>query len=356
MMIIANIDFLCPGKLWDLACAGGSSSTNALEFDFDADFEILTPPFPLRDFSPEVLAGLPADQEYAYRIAKMITTGVVDDGLLTCNILDFLHTDISCLDLPNPNFHDMDFPNYPEEDSYWLRAASLFARLWISEHGLTGKDLATLRAIVQMIVNVYIFLRFEIQADSSLARGPHRKLKEVQILQSMDAKDPKQKKANEAAFRAAEKGAWHAHSEHVLLALLSSDDEDDRQFAIAKVMDIRGRSKGREIHVGDSSLRSCFPPRLNRKATSIRDLQDWTGATEPYATTPMSDEQVRQILTTPLPVPKIPAHSRCCLRCAKRVCLASHGVVGPSQRDAHIRASGKSRQLMPRKFLALDID
>ena len=329
--------------------AGGSGSTNALGFDFDADFEILTPPFPLRDIPPEVLAGLPADQEYGYRIAKMITTGVVDDGLLNCNIKDFLFSlDISCINYPNPNFTDNNYPDYPEDDSYWLRAASLFARLWISKHGLTGKDLATLRAIVQLIVSVYIFLRIEIQADSSLARGPHRKLKEVQILQSMEAKDPILKRGKEAAFRAAERGAWHAQSEHVLLALLSSDDEEDRRFAIAKIMDIRGRSEGRETDVGDSSFRSCFPPRLNREATSIRDLQDWTDATEPFATTPMSDEQVRQFLTTPLRVPKIPAHSRSCLRCAKRVCLASHAVAGPRQRDAHVRASGKSRVLDPR--------
>ena len=316
-------------------------------FDFDPNFETLASLSSLQEIPAEILARLPADQEYMYRITKMITTGVIDHELLKLDLEDYISAHLLGLHEPNTNWTDLDNPD-ETESSCWLMVAGLFSLLWISKHGLTGKDKAALRAIVQLIVGVYVVLRFEILADSSLLGGPRRKLKEIQILQRIKAKNSALKKAKEAALQAAERGAWHAHSEHVLLALLSSNDEEDRQFAIAKIMMIRGEGRRKKSNVGDSSPRSCFPPQLNRKATSIQSLQDWTNATEPFVTSRMSDKQIREILKTPLRVPKIPAHSRCCVRCAKRVCRASKDVFGRDQQEAHVRASGKSRQLMPR--------
>ena len=69
---------------------------------------------------------------------------------------------------------------------------------------------------------------FVIKADSSIIKGPYHKLLEIQMLQ----KDARSKKVKEIAKRFVERGTWHAHTEPLLVSLLSSDDASDRKFAI----------------------------------------------------------------------------------------------------------------------------
>ena len=83
----------------------------------------------------------------------------------------------------------------------------------------------------------------------------------------MKGKDAKSRKIKEIAMKFGEKIAWLAHSECVLLALLCSNNEEDRHFAIQKIVAIR-------IGENFSDLSPCpfSPPRLNWQARSIRDI------------------------------------------------------------------------------------
>ena len=56
------------------------------------------------------------------------------------------------------------------------------------------------------------------------------------MLKKMLGKDSRSKKVKEIKKKFIEKDAWHAHTEHLLISPLYSDDESDRQFAIEKIV------------------------------------------------------------------------------------------------------------------------
>ena len=296
------------------------------DLEFDENFQVITPPFPLRELPAEVVNDLSTDHAYAYRLVKMITTGVIDWDLVQLKIGIVSHC-------------------------RWSTTGSRFGRLYISKHGLVGNDLKNLRTIVEFDVIFYFPMFFEIKANYSIVAGPHHKLKEIQILRTMNGKDVRSKKVKEIAMKFVEKGAWHAHPEHVLLSLLSSADEEDRHFAITKIASIRNGAD-----LGDSSVRPFTPPKLNWHANSIRDIQDWSNATEPLITCSIPSADLSQFLTTPLKIPKIPCHTQSCERAVKEVTNASSHVFGPERRDGYIRAKIKSRKLFPRNETKKDLE
>ena len=287
------------------------------EFEFNEKFPVIDAPFPLREMPPHVVNDLSTDQNYSYRVGRMIITGEIDWDLIYDAIGKITH-------------------------SRWGTTANRLGRLWISKHGLTGEDLQNLRAIVTICVCLTFHMWFEIKTDSSIVAGPYHKFREIQIIQRLKGRDAKSKQAREIAKKFIEKGAWHAHSEHIILSLLSSANEDDRRFAVSKILAIRD---GAEI--GDSSPRPFIPPKLNWKATSIRDMQDWSNAYEPLTTTSIPSNQLSQFFDTPLTLPKIPSHTQSCERAVKEVTVASEKVFGEERRDGYIRARMESRELMP---------
>ena len=265
---------------------------------------------------PEVVNDLSTDQHYSYRMTKMIHTGEVDEDLLRLVIGDVDH-------------------------SRWLNTGNRIERLWVSKHGLKGDDLKKFRVIVVFVSNFYFPMWFEIKADSSIIKGPYHKLREIQLLQKMNVEDDLSKEVKQIAMKFIEKGAWHAHSEHLLVSLLSSSEESDRRFAINKIASLRG---GREY--GDKSVRPFSAPKLNWNATSIRDIQDWSDTTEPLVTTSISTQELVQFLETPLKIPNYPSHTQSCERAVKEVSRASKHVFGADRRDGFIRATLKSREVM----------
>ena len=138
---------------------------------------------------------------------------------------------------------------------------------------------------------------FDIMADSSIVKGPYHKLKEIRMLQKMQGKDARSKKVKEIAKKLIEKDAWHAHTEHLLISLLYSDDESDRQFAIEKIVELRN---SRDI--GNKSVRPFSTPKLNWNATSLRDIQDWSDLSEPLNTTTIPTADLRQFLANFWPI------------------------------------------------------
>ena len=62
-------------------------------------------------------------------------------------------------------------------------------------------------------------------------------------------------------------GAWFAHSEAILLTLVSSPKIDERKFAVSKILKMRG-----EQDLGGSSVRPGKTPALNIDADSLSNL------------------------------------------------------------------------------------
>ena len=176
----------------------------------------------------------------------MISTGVVDHDLLQLKIGEVSH-------------------------SRWLTTGNRFGRLWVFKHGFKGAILKTLRVIVVFLIGHYFSMWFVIKSTPCITAGPHHKLKEIQLIAKMKGKDERSRKVKSIAMKFVEKGAWHAHSENSLVSLLKSSKEEDRRFAVGKILEIRDGAP-----LGDQSAREFIPPKLNWNATSIQDMQDWT--------------------------------------------------------------------------------
>ena len=88
------------------------------------------------------------------------------------------------------------------------------------------------------------------------------------------------------------------HGENILLCLLSSSNEEERELAVGKIREIRAK----DLDIGE--LRQ-FHPRdytLNLSAATLLDLPEEGFKTEPPVTIGLTDNQLELILTQPLNV------------------------------------------------------
>ena len=78
------------------------------------------------------------------------------------------------------------------------------------------------------------------------------------------------------------RGSWYAHSEHILIKLLASEEPEDREWAVNKIVNIRQKKDGKQLRIrfGKEENRP-----VNLQATSLKNLIDWNSeCTEPPIT------------------------------------------------------------------------
>ena len=183
---------------------------------------------------------------------------------------------------------------------------------------------------------------FEIKCLPNLLNGPSHMLKTVQLVSTYCPQSVK-----EVVKPVIQRGAWHAHSENILLSMIGSEDEEQRRFAIKKIIEIRGGSE-----TGDKSVRSFHVPKLNWTANSLYNLIDLSGVSEPVyepiLTCNLSNDQLREFLDKPFPMVDIPNHTQSCERAVKETTIAASKVFGFERRDGLIRIKINSRKLVPK--------
>ena len=143
-----------------------------------------------------------------------------------------------------------------------------------------------------------------------------------------------------------QRGAWRAHSENMLLAMLESEEQARRQFAIEKTKEIRGKQK-----FGDSSIRDFHVPEVNFDADSLFtliDLSDPARLFEPVLTCSIPTDQLDQYSEHPFPKLDIDCHTQSCERAVKETTIAASKLYGFERRDGLIRAKLQSRKLISR--------
>ena len=82
--------------------------------------------------------------------------------------------------------------------------------------------------------------------------------------------------------------------------MLSSEDKEDRKFAVSIILKIRGNKE-----LGDMSVRPRKTPKLNLNATTLKTLITWKIAEcdEPEVTCKMTKEELNKCLDRPYKVP-----------------------------------------------------
>ena len=141
------------------------------------------------------------------------------------------------------------------------------------------------------------------------------------------------------------RSSYFAHPELILITLLSSEDEEERRFAVQVIRDkIRKRAD-----TGISLPRKFQAPPINHKARNLFQLIDWDSVplTEPLITATLSTQQITDFLDTPLQVsPTWQCHSQSMERAIRKVSEACLMVVGEVKREGWIRCAEASRKVL----------
>ena len=74
--------------------------------------------------------------------------------------------------------------NFPSAGSLLLTTANIFLKLWVSKHGLRGKNLKNLQSIVEYIIGVYYPCWFNVKVKDSWIEGPWHILFQLDCLKS----------------------------------------------------------------------------------------------------------------------------------------------------------------------------
>ena len=176
---------------------------------------------------------------------------------------------------------------------------------------------------------------FTIKANHSWMEGPRHILRELGLFR---LQSPAVQKILQPTL---ERSAWNSHSEPILSTMVCSNDKEERQFAVEKILKIRGKNQ-----LGNSKPRPMKLPKLNLAATQLQDLIDWKGAKEPVLTCNLTKEEIKQIKIEPLQAPYFCLHTQGMERIVKETTLASETVYGYESRDGFIRARAENRGLM----------
>ena len=226
----------------------------------------------------------------------------------------------------------------PLSHARWLTTGEALLFLWTRRHGLSGQPLRNLEVLVRFCCQMYFKMYFEICVKNTLEYGPLHILSELRILKTLP------KKVCQIVTPYVKTGAWFSHSECCLLTLLTSEDLEDRSFAVNTILNIRGASE-----YGDISVRPRKTPKLNLDATSLQSLIPWAAEDihEPIFTCSLTQDEVKACVETPYKPPKFFIHTQSTERCVKLVTEAAAAVVGQERRDGYIRSKLVHREAMP---------
>ena len=283
------------------------------QFKINYNFKALPEGEDMIDLPEDVVKSLSTDQQNCYLLVKAIKSGNLPK------------------DLANKKCG-------PINHSRWLTTAQAILMLWVRDHKLHGEILIKFEIIVKFVIQSYFKLYFNIKVKNSLVDGP----KHIVTALSIYRKQPKE--VQNVIKDTLSRGAYHAHPENIILALLCSNLEDERAFAIKKILEIRG-----PFNLGNPSFRERITPQLNFEATTLKDLILWDETTpyEPIFTCNMSKDTIKSFQNSPMKAPNFPIHSQSTERAVQNVTKACMMVYGQDKRDAYIKGMLGHREIYP---------
>ena len=275
------------------------------------NFRAITGGEDLIDIPEHIIESLSTDQKNCYLLVNAVKSGNLDRKLAS----------IKC---------------GPLNHSRWLTTGQALLMLWTRNHGLEGEILKNFELIIDFVIKNYFKLYFDIKVNNSILEGPNHILTALRLLRNQP--EEVQEIVKDTIIR----GSYHAHSENVLLTLLASKIQSERQFAIGKILKIRGSND-----YGDINVRQHVNPKINFEATELTDLISWDKCYEPVFTCNMDKREIRRFRNTPMVVPYFPIHTQSTERAIQIVSQAAKMVVGQEKRDGYVRQTICSRDRFP---------
>ena len=204
--------------------------------------------------------------------------------------------------------------------------------LWMRHHDVHGETLRKFEVII-----MYFKLYFEIKVKHHISYGPRH------IVSSLKLLNQQASEVKNIITPVIQRGAYHAHSENVLASFVCSDSEEDRVFAVDKILKIRNGSDH-----GDLSVRCHSTPEINLDANTPKELIDWDKKLhEPVFTCKLNLEEINEIKNRPIMIPTFSLHTQSCERAVQEVAKSTCEVHGEKRRDGWVRARIAHREFMP---------
>lgn len=274
---------------------------------------------PVVDFEPiqsEVIditkSNLSKDQQYLLDIVRAVNTGI-------CN------PDLAAKD-PGPI-----------SLSRWLTCANRVLRLYVSQPSPTIE----LQTLANYIVKTYAPVWFDIKKNWTVKDGPKHILKVVKTTRYLP------ESIKNIIDPVIQRNAFFCHPENIMLAMIMDKNPQIRELGYRRIL------KSRNEPLAEGFVRDFIIPSINFSANDYTELIDWSTCklTPPPLLSKMSTEHIASLLKEKV-LPefnylKFPCHTQAVERCVKLVTESAEKVCGQENRDGYIRATLKSRQLMP---------
>ncbi|GBM59718.1 hypothetical protein AVEN_40643-1 [Araneus ventricosus] len=126
---------------------------------------------------------------------------------------------------------------------------------------------------------------------------------------------------------------------------------DEREYI--RELGYRRILKARQIVPKKKTVRNFVPPKINFQASDYIEMINWNSCVvyPPPMLLDLSEDDIKSLInsdTTPIKeILKFPGHTQAVERCVKLVTEASNKVCAHEARDDYIRATPKSRSVMP---------
>ena len=283
------------------------------QMEYNPNFKGIPEGEALISIPEEVIEKMSTDQKTCYKLVQAVKAGTLPPEMqeMLCGVI--------C-------------------HSRWHTTGERVIYLWTRKHGLSGANYKILEMLVKFCLQWYFKLYFDIKVKHLIEDAPYHILTSLRILKTQP------QKVRDAVTFYIKTGAWYAHSECVLLSLLTSSKSSDRKFAVNQILRLRGKNE-----FGDTSVRPRVTPKLNMSATSLMKLISWKAGEvdEPVLTCSMSRAEIKAFLNKPYDPPKFSCHTQSTERCVKMVTEAAAAVCGQDARDGYIRARVHHREVMP---------
>ena len=222
--------------------------------------------------------------------------------------------------------------------SRWLTTGTALLLLYCSHHGLDEEEEEKLRLLATFTLQHYHHMFWEIKVKHSIVEAPRHILTTLDLLRKQD------QLVREVVTPYIRSGAWFAHSEAVILTLVSSSDKKEREFGVEKILEKRG-----ENEYGDLTVRPRRTPIIDLQATSLTTLISWkTNVHEPVFTAKLSRVEVKALIDTPFTPPYYPSHTQSTERAVRQVTEAAASVAGYEARHGFVLARQASRAAIPK--------
>ena len=287
------------------------------EMEWISTFKAMSGVPMLEELPEKVFRDLSSDQKYLYLTVQAVISGVIPEQLkcLTCG----------------PICH-----------SRWLTLVSTCSVCYMKKNGLRGKVKKVLETLVHFIVTNYAPMWFMIKSKPHIIFGPRHYFKQIELIKKLP------KNVQIIAKENISRSAYHAHPENVLLSMLADDRSEVRSKAVEVITKLRKDSSTPDK--GDTSVRKFVVPEINYNCTDYPEMIDFEKEKiyEPNLTAEITLDGLQEIKQKKLTVAKFSNNNQGIERLVKQTSRACARVVGWDSRDGYLRASAKSRALMPK--------